>query len=119
MSLITAVSSLVSALTTDTFSFIHGDKYWNNLKASDITLPIVWLDYPIVSNDEIQVSGALLPKYPVRIFFCDIAELDYTPTQHQVIIDKMRLAAREFILMAIDENDTIMKIENCKILLNQ
>jgi hypothetical protein len=59
---------------------------------------VVFLDEPITSNDQLTQGGYIEEEYPLSMLFVNKTELDYTPEQHRVIIDAMRVLSKRFIL---------------------
>ena len=102
MSVKTFVESIVSQITVsgDTFAFAHGEKDFQNLFSDEAVYPIVYLDEPIQNDFQIVSSGAIQEYYPIQLMILYKTELDFTPDQHDVLIQKARLCARKFLTLA-------------------
>ena len=118
MSVKTFVESIVSQITVsgDTFAFAHGEKDFQNLFSDEAVYPIVYLDEPIQNDFQIVSSGAIQEYYPIQLMILYKTELDFTPDQHDVLIQKARLCARKFLTLAgmsqqVRELDSIKGIE--------
>lgn len=107
MSIVTIVKNIAQAIVIDglNMSFCHGDKSWQNLISDNVQLPATYLDEPITSKDSYKKGGFLQTGYPISLVFAGLSRMDWTPDQHQEVIDKMRLASVEFInRCSIDPN---------------
>ena len=118
MSVKNFVESIVSQITVsgDTFAFAHGEKDFQNLFSDEAVYPIVYLDEPIQNDFQIVSSGAIQEYYPIQLMILYKTELDFTPDQHDVLIQKARLCARKFLTLAgmsqqVRELDSIKGIE--------
>ncbi len=103
MSIVTTIETIVNALPLvaegNTYAtFLHGEKSFQNLKADEIQNTIVFLDEPITSEDQLKKSGYIEEEYPLSMFFANKSELEFTPAQHRVIIDAMRVLSKRFLL---------------------
>lgn len=78
-------------------TFIHGEKSWQNLEADEVLNHIVFLDEPITSNDTMHQSGAFDEAYPIVLFFAEKSEMEWTPEQHQVAIQRQRYQRKKFL----------------------
>lgn len=91
------VKAIIAALPIPG-SFLFGWKSFQNFKADEEPIfPIRYMDSPIVSNDSLKQSGLIESDFPLTIFFGDKTALDWTPEQHDVIIQVQRAAAAKFI----------------------
>lgn len=110
MNIVSLINTVAVAIT-GTPTFIHGDKGFQNLQ-DDINIEsgVVFLDEPITSNDTLKKSGYLEESYPLRILFAKKSKMDYTPEQHQVLIQECREMRREFIVL-LSDNENIRSIE--------
>lgn len=100
--IVALIKSIVEALPlTDSPeaypTFVHGEKEFQNFIADEIEGTLVFLDAPITSNDRPTKGGYIEESYPISMLFLAKSELDYTPEQHQVIIQQMRALRRRFI----------------------
>ncbi len=101
--IVAIVESIVNALKIQGSSpeispiFIHGEKSWQNLDADEVNRDVVFLDEPIRSNDQLRQGGYLEESYPLVFFFAEKSEQDWTPDQHQVVINRQREQRRKFI----------------------
>lgn len=109
MDIVSLINSVATAIT-GTPKFIHGDKGFQNLQDDiDITAGVVFLDEPIASNDVLKQSGYLEESYPLRILFAKKSQMDWTPEQHQVVIQECREMRREFIVL-LSNNSNIQSV---------
>lgn len=81
----------------ESFSFEYGDKGFQNLMADEELFPAVYLLKPMTSDDTTTPSGAIFEKYPVVLLFMYKSDLEFTPEQSEVLIDKSRLAKNQFL----------------------
>lgn len=96
--MISIIRAIVAALVGPP-EFYHGTSQWQNLNAdkADLDDGIVYLDEPITSDDDLTQGGYIEEAYPLRLMFLKKSKLDWTPTQHQVIISEMRTLRRKFL----------------------
>ena len=120
ISLIETIIGLLTGRTVEDVRvppfFYHGLKSWQNLVADDQvfdTAPAVYLEEPIISYDDIKQSGYIEESYPLKLLFIDKSEPDWTPTEHQVVIAKMRTLRREF-LNKLQQQDTVRHVADSK-----
>lgn len=79
-------------------TFFHGERSMQNVVADEINFPIAFLDHPITSIPRISKFNEFeSERYRLSVFFALKSEFDWTMQQHDVVIGKMRLLAREFI----------------------
>jgi len=102
-SIVTIVEEIVSVLTVAGSSpavapsFEHGDRYFQNLVSDEIIGEVVFLDENLSSDDTLTKGGYLEESYPVVLLFLQKSELDWTPDQHQVAIQRQREQRRKFL----------------------
>lgn len=115
MSVKSFVESVVSQIVVSgqNFSFKHGERDFQNIFADEETFPVVYLDEPIQNDFEIVSSGAIQEYYPIQLMILYKTELDFTPDQHDVLIQKARLCARKFLSLAND-SDQMRTIDGIK-----
>jgi len=99
----------------ESFSFEYGDKGFQNLMSDEELFPAVYLLTPLTSDDEITSSGAIFEKYPIVLIFMYKSEMDFTPRQHEVLIQKSRIAKNQF-LSSLTRDTRIKKHEVAKTL---
>jgi hypothetical protein len=100
----------IAATVTDTPVFLHGDKSFQNLQDNVvIDTGVIYLDEPITSTDTIRQSGYLEELYPLKILFAKKTAMDWTPAQHQVVIQACREMRREFLVL-LQNNSSIQRI---------
>lgn len=103
MSIVTVIESIVLndlGVVGDN-AFIHGLKGWQNIESDEADFPnknVVYLDEPITSEDTFHQGGMVESRYRLSMLFLEKSQLDYSPDQQQLIIDRMRALRREFIL---------------------
>lgn len=83
---------------TPSHAFYLGNEGWQNFLADGATMPGVFLDEPITTNDIIRPPGNIEMAYNIRLLFGNRSQLDYTPEQHRPIIKAEHLAAGQFLL---------------------
>jgi hypothetical protein len=97
------VGTIVSGLTIEGDSiaptYLHGWKGWNNLIADELQGTVVILIDPVVSNSTL-VGSLSKDKYPLLILFLEKSDLEWTPDQHLVVIDRMRRLCTKFMYAA-------------------
>jgi len=115
MSVKSFVESVVSqiVISGQNFSFKHGERDFQNIFADEEIFPVVYLDEPIQNDFEIVSSGAIQEYYPIQLMILYKTELDFTPDQHDVLIQKARLCARKFLSLAND-SDQMRTIDGVK-----
>lgn len=115
MSVKSFVESVVSQIVVSgqNFSFKHGERDFQNIFADEEIFPVVYLDEPIQNDFEIVSSGAIQEYYPIQLMILYKTELDFTPDQHDVLIQKARLCARKFLSLAND-SDQMRTIDGVK-----
>jgi hypothetical protein len=80
----------------DSFRFYHGDENDINLETDEQTFPFVALLSPVKNKNITVASGAIYEKYILHLFFLYKSELDWNPEEHEVVIQKARLAKNQF-----------------------
>jgi len=110
------ISEIVSQLqvegSTDSPTFIHGWKGWQNLVADEIKNNIVFLDEPITSND--TISGAYLQEtYSLTLAFLEKNELDDTPDIILPVVDRQRIQRNKFVYL-LRKNENIRGVEGIR-----
>jgi len=126
-SLVTIIKNIIETIPVDStvspatyLNFYYGAKSIQN-KQDDITLPVVLLDYPIISLDEFKQSGSETNTFPIGLFFCDkVANLDSeietisdAAEAHRTTIDKAWEWSRQFKNRCI-ENSNLFRIDGVK-----
>lgn len=97
MNIKTIVKDIVAGLSAPG-TFRYGWKGFLNFKGDgEAVFPLRYLDYPIKSNDALRQSGLIESGFPITIAFLDKTKLDFTPDQHDVIIQEQRTQSTEFI----------------------
>lgn len=127
-SIVSIIKNIIESIPVDStvsppeyLSFYYGAKSIQN-KQDDITLPVAFLDYPIVSLDEFNQSGSETNTFPIGIFFCDkvtnldseIEILNEVAEAHRPVIDRAWEWSRQFKNRAVMDNGNIFKIEGVK-----
>lgn len=114
MDIVSLIGSIV-ATVTDAPTFIHGDKGYQNLISDELNIEtgVIYLDEPISSNDSFKQSGYLEETYPLKLLFAKKTELDWTPAQHQVIIQECREMRREFMVL-LQNNSSVQSFKSSK-----
>lgn len=96
----------------------HGTKGWENLTADEMFLSNgtigVFLDEPITYRYDNLIN--LREGYRISLLIFGKTELDFTPDQHEVVVEKCRLFARGFIAVCRDTPDFIAEISDINVL---
>lgn len=89
------IKEIVEALVIsgDTYAFRHADKGWQNLVSDKESLPFVYLDDPIKWDYTFSVGSVLEKVYDLKMMIGYKTQLDNTPEQHQVLVEKAVLCA--------------------------
>ena len=85
------------SVNSQSFNYSFGENFWNNLHADEATFPIVYLEERIENDFLVENSGVIQEVYPLKLLFLFKTEMDFTPEQHDVQIQKARDGARQFI----------------------
>lgn len=95
-------------------TFRYGWKAFQNLKADkENVFPLVYLHAPISASDSLKSSGLIESEFSLELFFGDKTKIDYTPEQHDVIIQEMRTLSTKFI-QECQKDTAIHFVKNCK-----
>jgi hypothetical protein len=118
VSIVTTIESIVGALPIEaegsTYpTFLHGQKSYQNLISDEIQNVMVFLDEPITANYDLKQSGYIEEGYSLSMLFVNKTELDFTPAQHRVIIDAMRVLVKRFLLR-LQANSNIRFVRNAE-----
>ena len=115
MSIKNFVSTIVSQIQVDNtpFTFAHGESDWQNMMADEQNYPVVYLDEPISNDFLLLNSGAIQEFYPIKLLLLYKTELDFTPGEHDQVIQKARLAARKFISLCANAEE-VKEVKNPK-----
>lgn len=114
MSIYTIIQSVVASLSIENTSppvaptFREGWKQFQNLVDDEQLTDIVYLDWPIKSDD-ILVGASVHERFFVRMAFLEKSELEYTPEQHRPIIDRQRRQKNKF-LFALSQADLVDEV---------
>ncbi len=99
-------------------SFGHGRRSYANLEQENASMteygtgnefPRIWL-YPVDVVDEVQRSGALIPRYKLLLDVCDLCNMDASTKEIDAVLDRTEPIAREIILRIFNINDSEMKL---------
>jgi hypothetical protein len=113
MTLVQKIQQLVLAMTDYGFTFFHDDKWGQNLQ-DDSIFPVVYLDFPIQSDDTLHKTGAITAEYTISMLFGKKSELDWTMAEHETnCIEPMRTAARKF-LTRLQNDNSIREVKAAK-----
>lgn len=77
-------------------TFLHGWKGWNNLSADEIENTLIIVVEPIQSNSTLR-GNVMKDAYPLLMLFLEKSELDWSPDQHLIVIDRMRRLCAKFV----------------------
>lgn len=128
LAIVTIIKNIVESIPVDAaaspqefLTFYYGPKSIQN-KQDNQQLPVGFLDYPVVSLDELKQGGAITMTFPVGIFFCDkVTNLDSeietssTITEgHRIVIAKAWEWSRQFIVRAMMQNAEIYQVITTK-----
>ena len=113
--LVTIIQEIVEALEYGSPSqspvFVSGWKGWQNLAIDDLLNDVVLLDTPLRSNDTLTRGIYTEENYTINIAFFRKSEIDYTPEEHEVIVDVMRGVKEKFIY-ALRQDSRIRNVTN-------
>jgi hypothetical protein len=91
----------------DTFSFLHSERDWQNLRADEKVFPAVFLDMPVKSTPKILGGGAFERSYNVVVLFLYKSNLDDNEDQRYLSLKKAEAAQREFLLLLDNDDDNV------------
>lgn len=77
-------------------TFLHGWKGLNNLVADEIENTLITLIDPVQSNSTLR-GNVMKDSYTLLMAFLEKSELDWSPDQHLVVIDRMRRLCAKFV----------------------
>lgn len=124
LAIVTIIKNIVEAIPVDPtaspqefLTFYYGHKSIQN-KQDNQGLPAAFLDYPIVSLDELKQGGAITQTFPIGIFFCDkvddlsseIETSSIITLGHRATIAKAWEWSRQFIIRAMMQNGEIFQV---------
>jgi hypothetical protein len=113
--LVTIIQDIVEALEYGspavTPTFVSGWKRWQNIAIDNLLTDVVILDTPLRSNDTLTRGSYTEENYVINIAFFRKSELDYTPEQHEIIVDVMRGVKEKFIY-ALRQDERIRNVTN-------
>lgn len=110
--IVTVIHNAVNALST-VCSFFHGEKWEQNLQDEQAVFPLVMLEHPVTSTDEIVGQGNYPTTYDLTIFFSNKSKLSDFQTDRQPNIDAMLALKREFLLR-LNQDPAVDKIISSK-----
>lgn len=91
---------------SDTFTFLHGETEWQNLRADEFVFPAVFLDMPVKYKPVIVSSGAWKAQFVLVALFLYKSELDNNEGQRYDSLKKAMEAQRQFQLLIEQDSDT-------------
>ncbi|HKR03474.1 MAG TPA: hypothetical protein VJY62_02480 [Bacteroidia bacterium] len=105
---------LTGANWTYPVSFYTGVRSEHNLMHDQRNFPAVLQIEPVVSSDDIKLSGLIEPTYDIMLLFAMKSELDWPQEKHNTeCITPMRQLSRKFIISATN-NKKVKTIKNVK-----
>jgi hypothetical protein len=103
------ISNLVSQMDAngDTFTFLHGDKDWQNIEADEQVFPATYLDMPIRYKTVTSKTGYKEKTYFLTALFLYKSELDDEPLRKYEIFELAEEAQRNFEILIDNDTDNI------------
>lgn len=113
------IQSIVSQMTggvspAATPEFIHGTKGWQNLLADEANYAngVIFMDDAIQAPLKIEKTGYITETYPLLIAILLKGNLDDTPDQQQIVIQKAAVIMREFISRLFNDDKNTRNFKN-------
>lgn len=114
--IVSIVNKIVNQLDVNgvKFGFILGDEFQANIEADEFDFgdnqALVVLDQPITNDYQLTAGGYIGEFYPVFLYFMFKSEMDWTPLEHDVAVEKANDAIRQFLSICQSRNDLIDEI---------
>lgn len=89
--------------------FLYGDEFEQNLQSENAHYPIIVLDTPVEYDFELFQSGTIQDNAKINILFADLAAMDATPQDHDLIIAEQKIHLKNFI-SALQNSDLIREV---------
>jgi len=101
------ISAVVGQMDSngDSFSFLHSDRSWQNLRADEDILPAVYLDMPVKIDTKIVAGGSIQQTYVCTLMFLYESNLDDTPETQYDTLKLAESAMNQFILMVSKDSE--------------
>ncbi len=81
----------------DSFTFLHSEKDWQNLKADEAIFPLVTMDMPVVWKPVVTMAGGVDETYTCKLMFAYDSNLDDNPDQQYSTLKLAHSALNNFI----------------------
>lgn len=94
----------------DTFTFLHSDSDWKNLRSDEVSLPVIFLDFPIIGTPEITGAGSIRDRYRLNFLILYKTQLDDTPEQVKEAVNKAHVAKNQLILKLYNDRDSFDEV---------
>lgn len=110
------VSQLVVPNTSPAIApdFEYGSKYWENLVLDEVDNHVVWLWWPIASDDTFQGNTPFLNEtFKISVAFLEKSELDETPQQKRDALDRQREQHKRFFAK-LKERIEVLEVSNIR-----
>jgi transcriptional/translational regulatory protein YebC/TACO1 len=119
------IHEIIAAVTAELLTqasvapkFERGSGYWINFNQDEVLNDIVWLHWPVKSNNSMGGGGKFQSPhmeevYKIAVSFLqkayldENAELDWTPEQHQPLIDHQRDQCKKFFAKLSQRQDVV------------
>ncbi len=97
---------------SDTFTFQHSEKDWQNLEADEKLYPAVFLDMPVKVTPIITRGGGIEERYQCVLTFLYKSNLDSDPDDQYATLKKCHAAMNQFVLMVEDDTENFDTTKN-------
>lgn len=100
-------SNFIKSLVEQTsYDFGRGERDWQNFISDNQINPAVYLDDPISFNFVSSTTGAITRTYDLKLVIFHKSQLDWTPEQHDEVVELAEIEARELIIL-INNSDSV------------
>ena len=120
MTITDIIEEIVSTMTVPGSSpaiapnFEYGSKYWQNLNLDEVDNHVVWLWWPIASDDTFQGPTPFLNEtFKISIAFLEKSELEDTPAQKRAALDRQRTQHKVFF-GKLKERTDVFEVSNIR-----
>ena len=98
-------SNFIKSLVEQTpYDFGRGERDWQNFISDNQVNPAVYLDDPISFNFVSSNSGAISRTYDLKLVIFHKSQLDWTPEQHDEVVELAEIEARKLIILINNSN---------------
>jgi hypothetical protein len=100
-------SNFIKSLVEQTsYDFGRGERDWQNFISDNQINPAVYLDDPISFNFVSSTTGAITRTYDLKLVIFHKSQLDWTPEQHDEVVELAEIEARKLIIL-INDSDSV------------